>query len=151
MALLSFALSFIAHNMYVYFPNIVTSIFFPVDESVWEHMKIISTCILLSSVVEQYVYKCKGIKANNFIISIPITIILSIIIYLVMYYMIELIIPHSLYVSIALLFLVFLIGQSVSYYILNKRQIKNEKLIGIIILVVIYLIFIIFTPEIKNC
>ena len=145
MGILCFLLSFIAHNFYDFFPCFITSIFFPVNESVFEHMKIIFTCILLSSAVEYCVYKCKGIKPNNFTLSIPITAILGIIIYLLLYYLIELIIPHSLYVTIALLLLVFLICEKISLYIQSKEKIKKEKMLGIILIVICYLLFTLFT------
>ena len=145
MAILCFLLSFIAHNFYDFFPSFLTSIFFPVNESVFEHMKIIFTCILLSSIVEYYVYKCKGIKTNNLTLSIPLTAIFGIVIYLLLYYFIEFIIPHSLYVTIALLFLVFLICERISLYIQNKEKIKNEKVIGVVLIIICYLVFTIFT------
>ena len=41
-----FLLSFLAHNLYKWFPNTFTAIFFPVNESIFEHMKIIATSFL---------------------------------------------------------------------------------------------------------
>ena len=69
-----FILSFPIHFIYNIFPNFITSIFFPLNESIFEHMKIIYTSILISSIIEYLIYKYKNIKVNNFIISIPIII-----------------------------------------------------------------------------
>ena len=52
-----FLLSFLAHNIYKWFPNTITSIFFPVNESIFEHMKIISTCFLFYGIFEFFIIK----------------------------------------------------------------------------------------------
>ncbi len=144
-SLVAFILSFIAHNMYEIFPNILTSIFFPINESVWEHMKIIYTCILLASIIEYNYYKYKKIKVNNFLLSIPVISIFAIIIYLIIYYFIETIIPHNLYVSIALLLFVFILSEALGYHIINYKEIKKQKIIGITLIILSYLIFLYFT------
>ena len=33
--------SFLFHSIYDKFPNFITSLFFPVNESIWEHMKMV--------------------------------------------------------------------------------------------------------------
>ena len=57
--LLSFILSFPIHFIYDLFPCFLTSIIAPVNESIWEHMKIIYTSILLSSIIEYFIFKSK--------------------------------------------------------------------------------------------
>ena len=49
-----FILSFISHFMYDLFPNIIFSFIFPVNESIWEHMKILYTSILLYGFIDKY-------------------------------------------------------------------------------------------------
>ena len=49
-----FALSFLFHFMYEWWPNVVTSIFFPVNESIWEHMKIFVSAILVWGLVDKF-------------------------------------------------------------------------------------------------
>ena len=82
MIVIAFILSFPIHFMYDLFPSFITSIFFPVNESIWEHMKIVYTSILVTSITEYFIYKKKNIKVNNFVINIPIISIIGIIIYL---------------------------------------------------------------------
>ena len=58
-----FLLSFLWHFMYDLFPNNLFALVFPVNESIWEHMKIIYYCLLLGSILEFVL--C---KKNNIII-----------------------------------------------------------------------------------
>lgn len=144
-AFLMFVLSFPAHFMYEWFPNFFTSIFFPVNESVWEHMKIIYTSILITTIIEYFIYKYKNIKYNNLFISIPITSTLGIIIYLLIYYPLNSLFGHSLILSISILFFTYILCSIISYYILNFKKIKNENFIGLILIVFSYIIFTVLT------
>ena len=38
-----FIFCFLTHFLYNFFPNTLFSIFFPVNESIWEHMKMMSS------------------------------------------------------------------------------------------------------------
>ena len=60
-----FVLSFLWHFGYNLFPNNFTALFFPVNESIWEHMKIIYGCILVGSVLQYFLCKKYKIKINN--------------------------------------------------------------------------------------
>ena len=82
-------LSVVCHFVYTWCPNFITSIFFPVNESIWEHMKIIFTSICIASIIEYFIYKFNKIKVNNFLISIPVVSIIGIIIYLTIYLIIS--------------------------------------------------------------
>ena len=52
-----FALCFLTHFLYNWFPNSLFSIFFPVNESIWEHMKMMTSSILIWSILEYFLYK----------------------------------------------------------------------------------------------
>lgn len=143
--ILAFSLAFPIHFLYTYCPNTIVGVVAPINESVWEHMKIIYTAIIISSVVELIIYKIKNIKVNNFMISIPVISIIGISIYLTIYMIISLFIPHNLYISIGLLFLVFILCEILSYKILNSNKIDYGKLIGLILLIISYAIFVYFT------
>lgn len=143
--IITFILSFFVHFGYNIFPNFITSIFFPVNESIFEHMKIIYTSVLLSSIIEYFMYKKENIKINNFILSIPISVIISINLYLSIYLLIDKFIPHNLFISITLLLLVYIFNSFISYKILNMKEIKYSKLIGIILIILSYIIFLYFT------
>lgn len=139
--LLAFIISFPIHFVHDKLPCFFTSIFFPVNESVWEHMKIIYTSILLSSIIEYFIYKKKKITLNNFIISIPISAILGIIFYLVVYSIIDLFIPHNFFIAIGLMFITYVFSNIISYKLVNKKEIPNQKELGISLILISYIIF----------
>ena len=58
-------LSFISHFAYDIFPNIIFSFIFPVNESIWEHMKILFTSTLIYSLIEYIILKKYNITYNN--------------------------------------------------------------------------------------
>ena len=145
MILIMFCFSFPIHFVYDKFPCFITSIMFPVNESIWEHMKIIYTSILLSSIIEFFIYKKKAISTNNFIISIPISAISGIIFYLVIYLIIDIFVPHNFYIAIIIMFLTYIFSEIVSYKLLNKKEIPNQKEIGISLILISYIIFTHFT------
>ena len=136
-----FILSIISHFMYTWFPNYLFSILFPVNESIWEHMKLIATPTLLFSIFEYYIYKKENIKYNNFILSYSIAIIVGIISYLIIYIPLDDIFGHHLIVAILLLFIIFIFIGIISFYIMNMNNIKCSNIIGIIMIIIIYIVF----------
>lgn len=134
-------LSIINHFLYEIFPNTLFSILFPVNESIWEHMKLISTPTLIFSIPEYYLYKKNKININNYILSYGISIIIGIIIYLIIYLPIHYMFGHNLIFSILLLTLTFIIIEIISYFIIKSNKIKYSNIIGISIILFIYTTF----------
>lgn len=143
--IISFILSVILHFLYAIIPNTYISIIAPVNESIWEHMKLIISASLVFSIFEYFIYKKKNISFNNFLLSYAISALLGIIIYLFIYIPLNDIFGHKLYIALTLLFLIFIIIQIISYYIMNKKKIKFSSPLAIIIIVITYLIFYYFT------
>ena len=52
-----FLIGFIIHNLYEWCPNIVTLILSPVNESVFEHMKMIYTSYIIWIIVKYFILK----------------------------------------------------------------------------------------------
>lgn len=138
--LIEFLFSFLSHNLYDLYPSTLFSIFFPVNESIFEHMKIIATGILFVSLIEYIVYKFKNIKYNNYILNIFLQITLGIIFYLIIFIPLYLLIGENLFISISLLFITFIFTNYISYLILNYKCLKLE-LISIILITTIYIVF----------
>ena len=55
-------LSFVFHFVYDLIPNFVTSIFFPVNESIWEHMKLLYTSILVYGIIDYFLARKFSLK-----------------------------------------------------------------------------------------
>jgi len=136
-----FILSFLSHFMYDIFPNPLFSILFPVNESIWEHMKLLVTPVIIYSLIEYFIYKKKNIPYNNFILSYAISFIVSIIVYLIIYLPVHLIFGHNLLFSIYLLFIIFILIEVISYKIMNYKEIKYTNIIGFGMIILIYIIF----------
>ena len=138
---ISFVISIICHFTYEIIPNDIFVLFIPVNESIWEHMKLIITSSLFFSIFEYLIYQNKKIKYNNFLFSYAISCFIGIIIYLIVYIPLDNIFGHSPVIAISLLFIIFIFIQIVSYYIMNKNKITNSNIIGLLIIIIIYFIF----------
>ena len=138
---ISFILAIILHFIYGILPNSIISVIAPVNESIWEHMKLIVTSSLIFSIFEYFIYKKKDIPFNNFILSYGISSILAIVVYLIIYIPLNDIFGHKAYIAISLLFLIFIFLQFISYYIMNYRKISYSNDIGILLIIITYFIF----------
>lgn len=136
-----FILSFINHFIYDIYSNTLFSIFFPVNESIFEHMKIIFTSILIYSIIELYLLRKQNIKFNNFLFNIFATGFLGIIVYLLIYIPLFLYFDTNLFVDITLLFIVYIITQIISYYILSSKNYKFLNMFSLFFIIVVYIIF----------
>ena len=119
-----FIISFASHFVYKLFPNILMSIFFPVNESIFEHMKIIFTSTLLYGIIDYLLIKKNNITYNNFPFQLFFTSFISIPIYLIMYLPIRYLLGEYLIISISLLLITYIISQVISYYLLTTKQIS---------------------------
>lgn len=135
-----FILSFISHYIYNIIPSPFLSPFFPVNESIWEHMKIIFTPIIIYGIIDYYLLTKYNIKHQNFISSLSISSISSVIIYLLIYLPLYELIGENLFISISLLFIVIIISQLISYYIQKRNNIKLD-IISCLLIIISYIIF----------
>jgi len=138
---ITFLLCFPLHFLYDWLPNSLFSIFLPVNESIWEHMKLIYTSFILSGIIDYILLIKNKIKFNNFLLQLFITPIIGIILYLIIFIPIYNIIGENMFVSITLLFIIILIEEIISFYLLKKENIKYQKYIGIIGIIITYIIF----------
>ena len=112
-----FLLCFLTHNLYKWLPNSLFSIFFPVNESIWEHMKMLFTTILIWGIIDYFF-----IKNHKVIVSSFISAIISIPIYLTLF------LPwHSsnMILIFSCLFITIALTQLISYFLLEKFLIIN--------------------------
>ena len=67
--------------------------------------------------------------------------IVGIISYLIIYLPIDYIFGHSAVVAISLLFVIFILIEVISYYIMRYREIKYSSIIGVGLIILMYIIF----------
>jgi hypothetical protein len=124
--------------MYTWFPNKLFSIFFPVNESIFEHLKLTFTTIIFFILIEMILLK--KIPHNNQIFSSLISALSTSIIFLIFYLILEKIIGgFSAIPTYIIYFISISLGQLISYYILNLSD--NYKVLNIISLAIIPIIF----------
>ena len=140
-----FILSFLSHFAYEIFPNIIFSFIFPVNESIWEHMKILFTSTLLYGIIDYLLLKKYNIKHNNCPFQLYFTSLIGIPIYLVIYLPLYNLLGESPFISISLLLIVYIITQIVSYNILKEKELKILNIITIPVILLSYLGFIYLT------
>ena len=138
-------MSFIFHSIYDLFPSYITSIIFPVNESVWEHMKLLFYPILIWSVIEYFLIR-KHDKKYNYLFQAFFTSFFSIVLYLLIYSLITIFISESFIVSIILLFIVIVITEVVGYFIFDRLNYsKGLNIIGLIGIILGVLLFWFFS------
>lgn len=135
-----FLLCFLTHFLYNWFPNFLFSIFFPVNESIWEHMKMLGSSILLFSILEYFLFKRFRVNHNNFVLALFLEIILSIIIFLIIYLPIYHFVGSTFILNIIVLFISIYFVNIIGYYVLKFRPLHLE-IIGVIGIILIYILF----------
>lgn len=124
--------------------NPFVGIFAPINESTWEHLKLLFYPMLIFSIIEYYFI---GKNYSNFICSKTIGIITGMFSIIAIFYTYSGILGKN-YLVLDILTFIFgvCIAYIVSYYILTRCQCKftNKENICIIVIFIIILLFIIF-------
>ena len=139
-----FALSFLWHFVYDLIPNFVTAIFFPVNESIWEHMKIIFGVIIFGSLISLILMQKFKIKYNNFYVEIIIKAILGVIFYLAIFIPLYNIFGENMFISITLMLITYIVMEFIGYKILLLDEL-NIKILPIILIILSYILFALLT------
>lgn len=142
--IISLIIPFLLHFIYNFFPNFITSIFSPVNESIWEHMKILFGSIVLSGIVEKIIAIYKKEKINNLCFSNFAAGMICIPIFLIIFLPIYNIIGENLLITIIIMFISIIISKIISYKITLKENLKLEK-ITVLFVFIVYIIFTILT------
>lgn len=129
-AILIFLLCFLFHFLYDWLPNPLFSLFFPVNESIWEHMKLLFTPFVVYTIVE-YLFLRKYEKINNIYFQLFLIPIVGIIIYLLIFLPVYYKIGENMIFSIALLFVTICIEQFLSYKFCKSEEFKYQTTIGV--------------------
>lgn len=141
------------HFAYDFFnQNLLVGYFSAVNESTWEHLKLLITPILIFTIIEYFLY---GYDIDNFIIVKAVSILLGMIAIVSFFYTYTGIIGKNF---LPLDILTFVFGVFVSYYfsykMLNTKYFyrENSNYIGFFIFFILVFCMIYFTtnpPQIK--
>lgn len=142
--ILFFALSFLWHFMYDWFPNFLTSIFFPVNESIWEHMKIIFGVIVFGSLISLILMNKFHIKHNNIYVEIITKAVLGVLFYLIIFIPLYKWLGENMFISISLMLITYIYVEIIGYKILKLNE-MNINILPIILIFLCYILFFLLT------
>lgn len=139
--ILAFLLTFLCHFIYDKLPCFFTAIFFPVNESIWEHMKILFDAIIISGVTQKIIVKSKKLGYKNVCISNFTAALSSIPIFLIMYLPAYYAFGEHLWLTIIILFIAIILAEVLAYKIMMiKKDLKLENM-AILFVIIIYTFF----------
>lgn len=115
--------------------NLFVGLFSPVNESVWEHLKLIAIPIILFSVITFIV------KKEDVFLSSALAIIIGSFFILFIHYLFEGLDIKNMTVDI----LSYIVGMFIAFYYIYITNFKNTKCIGIILIILILATFPLFT------
>lgn len=126
----------------VFSKNIFVASFSAVNESVWEHLKLLFFPMLLSTIISYFYI---GKNTPNFLCSKTLGIITAISFIIIFFYTYTGIIGKSIvFIDIALFFIAVILGEYLAYKFITNNF-KCNNIVSIIILTAILICFIVFT------
>lgn len=142
--IIAFILAFPLHFLYDKVPCFLTSIISPVNESIWEHMKLLFGGIIISGIILKLVVTMKKIDANNVIFASFCAALLSIPLFLLIYLPIYYAVGEHLALTIILMLIIIVISEVIAYLIMKLKDLKLEK-VGVILIITVYALFTLLT------
>ena len=130
--IVTFLLGFIVHGMYSWFPSFFTSIF-PVNESLYEHVKLVYLSPILSVIIVGLFYHY---KINNIFYGIFISILFNILFFYILYLPIYYLLGNSMIMTLIVYFISIVASNYIYYLIIQKRYHKNYNILGIVLLII---------------
>ena len=138
-------LTFISHFMYDIFPNNLVGSFFPINESIWEHMKLFVTPAIITFTFEMIYMKIKRVCIQNNYLSLLIEIMSSIGVFLTIflpyYYRFE----HNLFTTLIMMFIAIGIAKYLGFIVVSEKNELIPNIMAIPIILIIVIMNIIFT------
>ena len=138
--LIAITLTFPLHFLYEKAPNIITSIIAPINESIFEHMKILFTSILISGIMQKIYIKYKKLNINNVCFSNFIAALSSIFIFLIIFLPYYFLFNKNLIITIIMMIIAIILSEIISYKIMLKKDLKLENK-TILFAIITYAIF----------
>lgn len=144
-------LGIFAHFAYNISTNsFLIGLFFPVNESIWEHLKLVLVPFTIFGITYSFILKNIKSTLNNFWYYIATAIIISMLIIPISHYTYKIIfktVPD--FVNI----IIYIVSMIISFYYLYRKlsmehtspNLKSKNPTGILIITILYLLFIIFT------
>jgi hypothetical protein len=134
--ILTFAIGFLVHNIYKWLPSTITTIF-PVNESLFEHMKLIFISPIISSLIIYLFFRKKDKTINNYLFGLIVSIIFNIIIFYLVYLPLYYSIGQSMFMTLSIYFVTLVMSNFLYYLIIEMKNNSKLNIISFIMLLVI--------------
>ena len=136
---------FLFSNGYKLLPNFITAIIFPVNESLFEHLKMIYNAEIIVSLIIYFVLKIKNIKINNYFSALLISTVFDIILFYLVYIPIYNRFGEGLLYTMIIYFITLTISQYLFYLITIRKHNDLYNILSLIIIPIIWIGLIYFT------
>lgn len=142
--LLTFAVGFLVHNLYHWIPNVITTIF-PVNESLFEHMKLIFISPIISSTILYFIFKSRGYLINNYLFGLIVSTVFNIIIFYLVYLPLYYANGESMIMTLVTYFITIILSNYLYYLIIEIPNSTKLNRISFVMLIIIGGILTYFT------
>lgn len=138
-----FLLSSLLHFGYDLLPNFFTSLFFPVNESIWEHNKIIFGAFFLWMILDTLFYKKEWRITSNVISAILCSFLVMLVFSFTFFIILNK--QDNIVVTFIIYFICIVVAQVFNFYLQKKDKIGKYNTIGIILWIIIFALGAYFT------
>lgn len=139
----------ISHFVYDWFPSDFTAVFFAVNESTWEHMKLAFFPMFIYFLAG---YPIVGKRYNNYVFAMFLALAISTILIPILFYGYTAIIGKSIIIIDISIFVISVFAGFVAAYFAmireDKKALNAIGIIGIVILTACFLTFTFYPPQI---
>ncbi len=135
---------FLAFGFYRAFPCQITSIFFPVNNSLFETVKIVISGVLISQIIQSFILEENHIKTSNIVLSIFLTIMFNILLFILFYMPAWFYFDFHFLLDLIFLIIISIFNQFIFYHLILANNLKLDYL-ALTALIIIYIILGILT------
>ena len=144
-AIITIILTFPFHFVYDLFPNVFTVAFFPINESVWEHLKLFITPAIIAYFVELFIMKKKRICIQNNYLALLIEIFSSIGFFMLIFSPVHYLIGENFIFNISLMIISIVLSKYFGYLLIKEKHELLLNIISIPLLLLLIIIMIVYT------
>ena len=139
-----FFIGFLVHFIYQWIPCTITTIF-PVNESLFEHMKLIYLSPIFSSLILYFIFKRKGYLINNYLFGLIVSIIFNIILFYLVYLPLYYSLGESMIITLSIYFITICLSNYLYYLIIEMNNNQRLNRISLVVIIVTGIILTYFT------
>ena len=136
---------FLFHYGFTLMPNFLTASLFPVNESLYEHLKLIYVTMILIGFIVYLVLFIKKIKVNNYFLGLLISTIFNIGLFFLIFIPFYNRFGENLIMTMIIFLITLIISEYIYYLIMKKDELEILNFISIIIIPFIWITLVYFT------